>query len=331
MLSITHPFIYSDRMSQPYIDLILLSYGKFATTTKLCLASLVDECANENFRLTVIDNCSPDNSANEIREYLKTYPYVRAEYLETNTGFGGGMNYGASLADGEWLLLVNSDTIFAPGALVSLYRALQNQPADVSMVGPITNAAGNDQDYKISGNQGEVLQQAKFVQEFPCQVLIPCYRLDFFCVAIRRSLWQKLHGLDPIFGLGYYEDTDFSMRAKSAGSRMMICEDAFVYHAGGSSFASNPKAKKLIKRNKKIFIHRHPDAVLHHKREGNLAALEEYAILRQQGKWNEGLAIRAKLRAEALLADRPRSPLKNWLWQRKVKRILHKLGNFSIE
>lgn len=314
-------------MSRPYIDLILLSYGKFATTTKPCLASLVNECANENFRLTVIDNCSPDNSANEIREYLKPYPHVRAQYLETNTGFGGGMNHGASLADGEWLLLVNSDTIFAPGALVALYHALKEQPADVSMVGPITNAAGNGQDYKIGGNPNEVLDQAKFVREFPTQVLIPCYRLDFFCVAIRRSLWQQLHGLDPIFGLGYYEDTDFSMRARSAGSRMMICEDAFVYHAGGSSFANNPKARQLIKRNKKIFMQRHPDAVLHHKREGNLAALEEYAILRQQGKWNEGLAIRAKLRVEALLTDLPRSPIKKWLWQRKVRKTLHLLGD----
>ena len=310
-------------MTQPYIDLILLSYGKFASTTKPCLDSLLADCAHENFRLTVVDNCSPDNSANEIREYLKPYPYVRTHFLQENTGFAGGMNYGASLAEGEWLLLVNSDTIFAPGSLVSLYHALQSQTAEVGMVGPITNAAGNGQEYKISGNASEVLDEAKFVQQFPCRTLIPCYRLDFFCVAIRRSLWQQLHGLDPIFGLGYYEDTDFSMRAKSAGSRMMICEDAFVYHVGGASFSSNPKARELIKRNKKIFLQRHPNAVLHHKREGNLAALEEYAKLQQEGLWNDGLALRAKRRIETLLSDLPRSLIKKWLWLRKIRKILH--------
>lgn len=309
-------------MTTPYIDLILLSYGKFASTTKPCLASLVDDCANKNFRLTVVDNCSPDNSADEIREYLKPYPYVRTHFLQANTGFAGGMNFGASLAEGEWLLLVNSDTIFAPGSLVALYHALQSQAADVGMVGPITNAAGNGQEYKISGNADEVLDEAKFVQQFPCHTLIPCYRLDFFCVAIRRSLWQQLHGLDPIFGLGYYEDTDFSMRAKSLGRRMMICEDAFVYHVGGASFSSNPKARELIKRNKKIFLRRHPNAVLHHKREGNLAALEEYARLQQEGLWNEGMALRAKLRLETLMTDLPRSPIKKWLWLRKIRKIL---------
>ena len=317
-------------MTTPYIDLILLSYGKFATTTKPCLDSLVADCANEKFRLTVVDNCSPDNSANEIREYLKPHPHVRAHFLEKNLGFGGGMNFGASLAEGEWLLLVNSDTIFAPGSLESLYHALLGQPADVGMVGPITNAAGNGQGYMINGNASEVLATAKFVQQLPCHTLIPCYRLDFFCVAIRRSLWQQLHGLDPIFGLGYYEDTDFSMRAKAIGIKMMICEDAFVYHVGGSSFATNPKARQLIKHNKKIFLRHHPYAKLHHKREGNLAALEEYAILRQQGKWNAGLAIRAKLRVEALLSDLPRSLIKRWLWQRKVRKVMRQLGDIAI-
>ena len=311
-------------MPSPYIDLVLLSYGKFATTTKPCLDSLLADCANENFRLTVVDNCSPDNSANEIREYLKPYPHVRTHFLENNTGFAGGMNYGASLAEGEWLLLVNSDTVFAAGSLVALYHTLQAQPDDVGMVGPITNAAGNGQCYKIEGNAREVLAKTKFVREFPCHALIPCYRLDFFCVAIRRALWEQLHGLDPIFGFGYYEDTDFSMRAKAVGSRMLIGEDVFVYHAGGTSFSTNPKVRQLIKRNKIIFLNRHPQAILHHKREGNLAALEEFAKLRQGGMWNEGLAIRAKLRIEAALTDLPRSPIKKWLWRRKVNQIIRK-------
>ena len=313
-------------MNQPYIDIILLSYGKFATTTKPCLDSLLPDSNNENFRLTVVDNCSPDNSAEEIRTFLKDQPQVRTFFLDTNTGFAGGMNYGASLASGEWLLLVNSDTIFAPGSLISLYQALREQSEDVCMVGPITNAAGNEQGYDILGNSSEILNTAKYIQHSPCHALIPCYRLDFFCVAIRKSLWEKLNGLDPIFGLGYYEDTDFSMRAKSLGCRMMMCEDAFVYHAGGSSFSSNPKARELIKRNKKIFMLRHPHASLHHRREANLHAIEEYAKLRNTGQWNEGLEMRLKYRIDSLLNDQPRSLIKRWLWKRKIKPILTKLG-----
>lgn len=310
-------------MTQPYLDLILLCYGKFATMTKPCLDSILVDYGNANFRLTVIDNASYDNSAAELKDYLKPYPLVRTQFLEKNIGFAGGMNLGVSLADSEWILLVSNDTRIAPGSLVSLYNALREQPLDVGMVGPITNAAGNGQGYELKGSAEQILADAKFVQQFPSHALIPSYRLDFFCVAIRKSLWDSLHGLDPVYGAGYYEDTDFSMRAKAAGSRMMICEDAFVYHVGGATFSTDSKTRKLIKRNKKIFNRRHPQAALPHKRQGNLEALKEYIKLHKAGIWNEGLAIRAHHRMQALRTDLPRSPIKKWLWQRKANKILH--------
>ncbi len=317
-------------MSHPYIDIILLSYGKFSTTTQPCLDSLLPDSRNEKYRLTVIDNHSPDDSAALIRDYLSDQPQVRTVYLEANTGFGGGMNHGASLATAEWLLLVNSDTVFAPGALDILYQALSAQPAEVGMVGPITNAAGNDQGYAIPGDRDAILQTASKLQETPCHVLIPCYRLDFFCVAIRKSLWDKLHGLDSVFGLGYYEDTDFSMRAKSLGCKMMICEDAFVFHMGGSSFSANPKTKALIKRNKKIFLKRHPAAILYHQREGNLQALQELLRLNDIGGYNEGMAFRLKLRISELMQNQPRSLLKKWLWRRKIRYVLAQINTRFI-
>lgn len=311
-------------MTKPFIDLVLLCYGKFATTTKPCLDSLLADCSNTNFRLTVVDNGSYDNSADELREYLKPYPHVRAQYLKDNIGYAGGMNYGVSLADAEWLFLITNDTIFVPGSLLSLCETLRELPADIGLVGPITNQAGNGQEYLIRGNASEIMSRAITIQQSPCHVLIPSYRLDFFCVAIRKSLWDQLRGYDPVYGKGYYEDTDFSMRAKSAGSKIVICEDAFVYHMGSATFSTDPNTRKLIKRNKKIFMQRHPHALLQHKRQCNLAALEEYAKLRQDGIWNEGLAMRAKLRIEALLTDLPRSPIKKWLWQRKVNKFLRK-------
>lgn len=313
-------------MSEPYIDLILLSYGKFQTTTQPCLDSLLPDIKDPAFRLTIIDNCSPDDSAEQIRNYIKNHSQVRTFYLESNTGFAGGMNFGASQSTAEWLLLVNSDTVFLPGALDALYNALKLQPEIVGMVGPITNAAGNGQNYDFHGDKSTVIAEAMQLQNSPCNTLIPCYRLDFFCVAIRRSVWNELQGLDPIFGLGYYEDTDFSMRAKALGYRMLICEDAFVYHMGSSSFSTNPGTKELIKRNKKIFLKRYPDATLYHQREGNLQVIEEYLRLRNGSFWNDGLELRLKHRLSALLQNQPRSLLKKWLWHRKILGILAKLN-----
>lgn len=316
-------------MTTPFIDLILLCYGKFSTMTKPCLDSIISDCDDPRFRLTVIDNGSYDNSANELKDYLRAYPYVRAEYLTENIGYAGGMNHGVSSATAPWLLLVSNDTIFAPGSLKALYNALIEQPEDVGLVGPVTNAAGNGQEYMLRGTAQEILDKAKFIQDFPCHVLPTSYRLDFYCVAIRKSVWDKLNGFDPVYGKGYYEDTDFSMRAKSAGSRVVICEDAFVYHVGSGTFSADANTHKLIKRNEKIFRQRHPHALLRHKRQGNFEVLEEFAKLRQSGVWNKALAIRAKLRIEALLSDLPRSPLKKWLWKRKINKFLASFGEIE--
>ncbi len=78
--------------------------------------------------------------------------------------------------------------------------------------------------------------------------------LFFFCVLIRRNLYEELQGLDEDFGLGYYEDTDFVYRAIKAGKQMVISEKTFVYHKGKGSFSKvNGAVRKLMKKNKKLF------------------------------------------------------------------------------
>lgn len=309
-------------MKKPDIDLVLLCYGKFESATRPCLESLVADCADPAYRLTVVDNGSVDGSAQKLREYLAGYPHVRAEYIQDNIGYAGGMNYGVGLTEAEWLVLVSNDTRFAPGALRALHQDLQKLPPEVGLVGPITNAAGNGQSYPLQGTPEQILAQAVKLQQHPCQAMIPAYRLDFYCVAVRKAWWDRLRGFDPVYGKGYYEDTDFSMRARDMGCGIMICEDAFVYHMGGGTFASDPATRKLIKRNKKIFLQRHPRAKLPHQRECNLDALNEFLKLHESGHWNEGLVLRARLRLQALQENPPRSPLKKWLWQRKVREML---------
>ena len=59
----------------------------------------------------------------------------------------------------------------------------------------------------------------------------PSKRLDFFCVAIRKEVYDRLDGLDERFGIGYYEDVDFSIRANRMKIKMMFAEDCFIYHS----------------------------------------------------------------------------------------------------
>jgi GT2 family glycosyltransferase len=78
-----------------------------------------------------------------------------------------------------------------------------------------------------------------------------------FCLYIRRALLDAIGAFDPVFGLGYGEENDFCLRAKAAGYRNVLCEDAFVLHMGGRSFGD--RRRDLARRNLAILLERHPD------------------------------------------------------------------------
>jgi GT2 family glycosyltransferase len=271
----------------------------------------------------VVDNGSPDDSAEKTKAWCERHPQVRCLLSENNLGFAGGMNWGAAQANGRWLLLVNNDTLFPAGALGALKRVINGVPGNVAMLGPVTNAAGNGQRlWKPKATPEDWLEIGAWIHEHPSGHLMPTYRSDFFCIAIRADVWKELGGLDITFGLGYFEDFDFSLRLAKAGYRQMITEDVFVVHTGSATFQGSGAARALMKRNKKLLQAKHPDARFEHTRLGNLAVLQAYEGLRSRGEWSPALEARRELRYAALQADAPRSPLKRWFWLRKVRLLV---------
>lgn len=278
---------------------------------------------NPEIEILVVDNGSPDDSASQTRDWCAGHQGFQCFLSDQNLGFAGGMNWGASHAHGQWLLLINNDTIFPALALDALLSVVAEAPEEVAMLGPITNAAGNGQRlWKPEASHVEWLQIAEILHQHPTHELMPAYRCDFFCIAIRHDVWRLLGGLDPAFGLGYYEDFDFSLRLRAAGFAQMITEDVLVLHVGSASFQGSRDAQILIKRNKKLLQSKHPSARFEHTRLGNLAVLRRYKELREAGQWSKGLQQRADLRVGALSGDAPRSPLKRLLWRCKVRKTL---------
>jgi GT2 family glycosyltransferase len=308
---------------QPLLSLVVLGFRNFDQTTRVCLDSLVPWLDDPELEILVVDNGSPDDSAQKTTVWCAAHPPSRCWLSESNRGFAGGMNWGAEQARGEWLLLVNNDTIFPARAIEALKRVLREAPLDVAMLGPVTNAAGNGQRLWQPGISHEQwLKIGEWLHEHPSHQLMPAYRCDFFCIAIRRDVWQKLEGLDPAFGLGYYEDFDFSLRLTQAGYRQLITEDVFILHVGSATFRATPSAKMLMKRNKKLLKSKHPSARFEHTRLGNLAVLSVYQEFKSTGQWTYALERRLQLRLGALEGDAPRSVFKKWLWKRKIAKLL---------
>lgn len=310
-------------MNSPLLSLLVLGFRNFDVTTRACLDSLTPWLQDPDVEVLVMDNGSPDDSAEKTAAWCESHPAVRCLLSPDNLGFAGGMNWGASHASGQWLLLVNNDTLFPPHALDALKRVIRHAPPDVAMLGPVTNSAGNGQRlWKPGATQQEWLEIGAWINRNPTRHLMPTYRSDFFCIAIRRDVWEQLGGLDQTFGLGYYEDFDFSLRLAKAGYRQMITEDVFILHVGSATFKGNSAARALMKRNKKLLRGKHPDARFEHVRLGNLTIVLAYQAFRKSGNWTPELEYRRVLRHQALLDDVPRSPLKRWLWRRKLRHLV---------
>ena len=305
---------------QPLISLVILGYQNFERVTRPCLESLVPWFSDLEIEVIVVDNGSTDDSAEKTRSWCAQHTRLTCHLSKTNLGFAGGMNWGASHAHGKWLFLVNNDTLFPDKAIDALKLVLLQAPQNVAMIGPVTNAAGNGQRlWKPEATQIQWLEIGRWLNEHPTGMLMPTYRCDFFCIAIRSDVWVQLSGLDTSFGLGYYEDFDFSLRLRSLGFDQKITEDVFILHFGSASFQASKSASDLMKRNKKRLKSKHPSASFEHTRLGNLAVLEEYSNIKKKGGWGEDLSRREQLRKGALIGDAPRSTFKKWLWNRKIR------------
>jgi cellulose synthase/poly-beta-1,6-N-acetylglucosamine synthase-like glycosyltransferase len=78
-----------------------------------------------------------------------------------------------------------------------------------------------------------------------------------FCMLIRRSCIKEFGLFDPIFGKGYGEETDFSMRIKSHGYITVLSNWAYVFHMEARSFSMETKSK-LLEKNQLIMFKRYP-------------------------------------------------------------------------
>jgi GT2 family glycosyltransferase len=315
-----------------FLHLVVLGYGQFHHTTEQCLYSLIPELHRKDTQITVIDNGSTDDAALQQSEFVKAYPQIHSLQLANNLGFAGGMNEGAKQFAAEWLILVGSDTVFAPQAFTRLYDEITHLPKTVGIVGPVTNEAGTAQQlYFTHQNRDRIFQDWEDKMQ-KTGLITPIHRADFFCVAIRKSLWDQLGGLDLSYGRGYYEDVDFCMRASQLGYQCVMLEDVFVYHAGSQSFKSDPEQKALIRQNKKIFENKFPKAQLLHRREDNLKVIEYY--LQSLIQPPPGALQRIHDRLLKTREELPRSFWKRWQWQRRVKKLerqIHQLGVQSFD
>ncbi|HKV82915.1 MAG TPA: glycosyltransferase [Ktedonobacterales bacterium] len=208
--------------------------------TKACVDSLYRVAGATPFEVIVVDN----GSRPEVLTWLQVESERRERMwyisLTENLGFSKAVNLGMRQARGQYLLLLNSDTVVTTGWLDRLVSAAESDPR-IGIVSPITNYVGEGLQIAPAARGLPVSQAETFaasVREVT-QLLYPPERLVFFCVLIKRQVVNLLGSLDEGYGLGNFEDEDYSVRTRLAGFTLAIAQNAFVYHHGSKTFADN--------------------------------------------------------------------------------------------
>jgi GT2 family glycosyltransferase/glycosyltransferase involved in cell wall biosynthesis len=219
----------------PKISVVVVTFGSWRMTRN-CLQSLITKTAYPNLEIIVVDN----GSGSEMREGLAAIRdhRLRVILLPCNMGFANGNAEGCRVSTGEYVILLNNDTLVPLNWTYRLIRAFLLRPS-LGLVGPVSNSVGNDQmlDYSctnvLTGAEEGWLEE--FYELYDGRIRVTDY-LGFFCVAIRRDVYNVVGDMDPNYGIGMFEDDDYCQRVRAAGYELGVVEDAFVYHYGSASF-----------------------------------------------------------------------------------------------
>ena len=258
-------------MMAPAVSILVISYNTRAMTLD-CLASVVAETTVPH-ELIVLDNASPDGSAAAIAEaFPPGTPGFRLIASAENLGFARGNNVAARTAQGDYILLLNPDTLVLDHAIDRLVAFAGRTPAAGIWGGRTLNRDG-------TLNPGSVFGRVTLWSLF-CRstgLALIFRRSAFFnpeemgdwdrgderdvdvvqgsFLLIRRALWEALGGFDPAFVM-YGEEQDLCIRAKALGARPRMTPLATIVHYHGAS--SRRAAREIMTLKAQVtLVHRH--------------------------------------------------------------------------
>lgn len=220
---------------------------------RTCLASLPAGLGAVSYEVIVVDNASSDGTSGMVEEL---FPKARLIANTGNRGFASANNQGLALAGGDFLLLLNPDTILTPGAVEGMLEFMRAEPR-AGMAGPAFSpgpgrpAAIRPGIYRFPGIKDELFLDtvladlsAGFHDLFALRGRAPegaggaPFETDWIsgaCILLRRRAMEEAGVLDPRFFL-YMEELEWCYRLKRTGGwKVFILPYLGIVHTGGVS------------------------------------------------------------------------------------------------
>lgn len=234
-------------MSKKY-SIIIPTYNKCGIALRPCLESIIKFTDLSTTEVIVVANGCTDETKDYVTGLITKYPdSFRLLWSDAPLGYTKAVNPGIRQAEGEFVILLNNDTVLLDQPYHEWVKILERPFLDDPKMG----ITGPMQAYSPSAG-------AEF--------------LIFFCVMIRKSLFDVIGILDEYYAPGYGEDTDFCLKAVEAGWKFqqvperssLFSDDAHkrmignfpIYHEGNVTFRDYDDNDKHLLMNNEILADR---------------------------------------------------------------------------
>lgn len=229
------------------ISIIIVSWNT-ARLLENCLASILANPPTSPFENWVVDNASTDDSPRMVRE---KFPLVQLVENRDNVGFARANNQAIQRSTGKYILLLNPDTLVAPGALQALVDFLDKHP-EVGAAG--ARIIRPDGSLQISSHPRPTVTRELWrlfhLDAFLPYAMYPQTRwetnqpqevdiLAGACLLVKKEVLEHVGFLDEDYFI-YCEEIDLCVRIQRAGWPLYWVPQAEVVHFGGQSTQQVP-------------------------------------------------------------------------------------------
>ena len=276
----------------PLVSVIVLNYNAGELLLN-CIKS-IKKSAYKNLEIIVVDNISTDKSQKICKE---KYPDIKLIQNDENFGYCEGNNIGIREAEGDYIIILNPDTIVESDwieELISAYNKFGEglyQPKHLSLnEKTVYMSAGNMLNIfgfgyaREKGNKDE--NQFNKIEEIGYA--------SGTCLFTSSAVLKKVGLFDPFIFL-YHDDLDLGWRASQLGIKSYYVPTSLIYHAESYSLKWNAEKFYWLERNRKYCILTHYSKQTYSKIFPTLLAVDFFVWMFYLTKGFLGSKIRAEL------------------------------------
>lgn len=233
--------------STPTFGVVVLNWNN-PDDTICCLESLYS-ARPRPAHVVVVDNNSADSSVGRIRRWGKDHHVMQEQGVDSwlklieagrNRGFAGGSNLGIGLLARETavshLMLLNNDATVAPDFFAEISQALEKAPNAGLITGTILEHPARDKVWFAGGTELPLRALYRHRVKVPeTHEPVPTDFVTGCAMVISRPLLNKIGALAEVYFPAYWEDGEYSFRARNAGFPVLYAPRAKVYHKVGAT------------------------------------------------------------------------------------------------